>query len=222
MSRPHLVLKQSAGWFAAGWQFGEALQELSDAAFKLYAWLCLTADRHTAQLQNTMPELSSALQKPKPWIELALQELFERGVCRWVETDVLEVADRYWPYEKQSRRDESPDYVGEVRRMLLAPACVRSSFTPSDERLARDLDQRGVSLEQLQQAIWLGCARKYVAMLNGQSPMPITSLRYFLGLIEEVGQTPTPDSYWQHVRLKAEQLERRWLQRHGRDAVPLR
>ena len=106
--------------------------------------------------------------------------------------------------------------------MLLAPACVRSSFTPSDERLARDLDQRGVSLEQLQQAIWLGCARKYVAMLNGQSPMPITSLRYFLGLIEEVGQTPTPDSYWQHVRLKAEQLERRWLQRHGRDAVPLR
>jgi len=52
--------------------------------------------------------------------------------------------------------------------------------------------------------------------------MPITSLRYFIGLIEEVGQTNTPDSYWQHVRLKAEQLERQWLQRHGRDAVPLR
>jgi len=51
---------------------------------------------------------------------------------------------------------------------------------------------------------------------------PITSLRYFIGLIEEVGQTNTPDSYWQHVRLKAEQLERQWLQRHGRDAVPLR
>jgi len=47
MSRPQLVLKQSAGWFAAGWQFGKALQELSDAAFKLYAWLSLNADRHT-------------------------------------------------------------------------------------------------------------------------------------------------------------------------------
>ena len=45
MSRPHLVVKQSAGWFAAGWQFAEALQELSDAAFKLHTWLCLTADR---------------------------------------------------------------------------------------------------------------------------------------------------------------------------------
>jgi hypothetical protein len=221
MSRPQLVLKQSAGWFAAGWQFGEALQELSDAAFKLYAWLCLNADRHTGQLQSTVPELSSALKKTEPWVEPALRELFEQGVCRWVETDVLEVADRYWPYEKQSRRDESPDYVGEVRRMLLAPACVRSSFTPSDERLARDLYQRGVSLEQLQRALWLGCARKYAAMLNGQSPMPITSLRYFIGLIEEVGQTNTPHSYWQHVRSKAEHFERQWLQRHGGYAVPL-
>ena len=106
--------------------------------------------------------------------------------------------------------------------MLLAPACVRSSFTLADERLAQDLNQRGVSLEQLQRAIWLGCARKYVAMLNGQPSMPITSLRYFTGLIEEVRQTDTPDSYWQHVRSKADQLERQWLQRHGRDAAAFR
>ena len=71
-------------------------------------------------------------------------------------------------------------------------------------------------------AIWLGCARKYVAMLNGQPPMAITSLRYFTGLIEEVGQTDTPASYWQHVQSKADQLERQWVQRHGRDAAPLR
>jgi hypothetical protein len=106
--------------------------------------------------------------------------------------------------------------------MLLAPACVRSSFTASDERLARDLDQRGISLEHLQRAIWLGCARKYVAMLNGQPPMPITSLRYFLGLIEEVGQTNAPDAYWTYVRSKADQLERQWLQHHGRAVKPLR
>ena len=52
MSRPQLVLKQSTGWFAAGWQFGQALGELSDAAFKLYAWLCLQrgpAHRSTAE-----------------------------------------------------------------------------------------------------------------------------------------------------------------------------
>ena len=53
MSRPPLVLKQSTGWFAAGWQFGEAIDELSDAAFKLFAWLCLNADRHTGRVQIT-------------------------------------------------------------------------------------------------------------------------------------------------------------------------
>lgn len=91
------------------------------------------------------------------------------------------MTDRYWPYEKQPEQNGSRDYVGQVRRMLLAPACVRSGFSAADERLALDFQQRGISLDQLQQAIWLGCARKYLAMLNGQPPMPITSLRYFIG-----------------------------------------
>jgi hypothetical protein len=77
---------------------------LSDAAFKLYAWLCLNVDRHTGQLQSTVPELSSALKKPESWTEPALRELVEQGVCWRMEADVLEVADRYWPYERQSRR----------------------------------------------------------------------------------------------------------------------
>lgn len=51
MSAPRLVLKQSSGWFAAGWQFSEALLELSDAGFKLYAWLCLNVERHTGRVR---------------------------------------------------------------------------------------------------------------------------------------------------------------------------
>jgi len=73
-------------------------------------------------------------------------------VCRWVEADVLEVSDRYWPYQKQPLRDESPGYVGEVRRMLSAHACLRCNFTTADRRLAQDLERQGVSLEQLQRA----------------------------------------------------------------------
>jgi hypothetical protein len=225
MSGSSLVLKQSTGWFAAGWQFGEALGELSDAAFKLYAWLCLNADRHTGQLQSSVPELSAALQKPESWVESALRELLERDVCRWGKGgDLLEVSDWYWPYERNSCRDESRsrEYVNQVRQMLLAPACVRCRFTAADERLARDFDQRGVSLEQLQRALWLGSARKYMALLNGQGGMPITSLRYFSGLVEEVRQTEVSDSYWQHVRSKAEQLERQWLQRQGGAETALR
>jgi len=106
--------------------------------------------------------------------------------------------------------------------MLTAHGCLRCNFTIADQRLARDLERQGVSLEQLQRAIWLGCARKYVAMLNGQAPMPITSLRYFSGLVEEVSQTQVPDSYWQHVRSKAGQLERQWLKRHASVAAAAR
>jgi hypothetical protein len=213
MSRPQLILKQSTGWFAAGWQFAQALEELSDPAFKLYAWLCLHADRHTGQLRNTTPELATALKKPERWIASALGELMERSVCLWREPAVLEIADHYWPYERPARPPESGGYADQVRRMLRGPACVRCSFSAADERLAQDLDRRGVSLEQLQRAIWLGCARKYVARLNGQSSAPITSLRYFIGVVEEVRQTQTPETYWEHVRSKAGQLEREWLER---------
>lgn len=220
MSPPRLVLKQSSGWFAAGRQFGEALVQLSDAGFKLYAWMCLNAERHTGRLRITVPALSSALQKPAPWIQSAIEEMVQREVCRWRPPDLLEVRDRYWPYEKQLCREGPPEFIAEVRRLLAMPACVRCAFAAADERLARDLKQRGISLEQLERAIWLGCARKYAAMLNGQPPAPITSLRYFLGLIEEVGHARTPDSYWQHVRSKAAVLERQWLERLGRGPVP--
>ena len=137
----------------------------------------------------------------------------------------LEICDRFWPYEKAPVEEFGIDqnrYVQQVRQMMLRPACVRAHFSAADERIAVALYRRGITLVHLQRAIWLGCARKYLAMLNGQPPMPITSLRYFIGLVEEVRQTDTPDAYWQHVRLKADQLERQWLQRDSLAPARLR
>src|SRR5262249_61101780 len=94
MSRPQLVLKQSTGWFAAGWQFTQALEELSDPAFKLYAWVCLRADRHTGQLRSTVPELASVLKKPERWVESAVGELGGRGGCPLRGAGLRERADR--------------------------------------------------------------------------------------------------------------------------------
>ena len=85
-------------------------------------------------------------------------------------------------------------------------------FTAADEKVALNLCRRGVSLEQLRRAIWLGCARKYAAMLNGQTRLAITSLAYFASLIDEVTQPEIPASYWEHVRRKMEEMEKRWLQ----------
>lgn len=212
---PRLVLKQSTGWFAAGWQFGEAMLTLSDAAFKLFAWLCLNADRHTGRVRMPAPEIARALRRTDIWMQAALNELEQRGMCRGLAAELLEVTDGYWPYEKQPSGSESQQYIARVRKMLSAPACVRCRFTPADEKLARDLHRRGVTAAQIQRAIWLGCARKYTTLLaNGAAWMPIASLSYFTAVIDEVVcQIDTPESYWAYIRHKAGQLERQWLSR---------
>jgi hypothetical protein len=214
---PRLVLKQATGWFAAGWSFVEAMTTLSDAAFKLFAWLCLNADRHTGQIRITVAEMAQALGKSECEIEAASDELVERGVCRrGVDLELeLEIADGYWPYEKQPSPSGPQEYVAQIRKLLSEPACVRCRFTAADEKMARDLYQRGVSLAQVAHAIWLGCARKYTTLLSNQTaPMPIASLKYFAAVIDEVAaQSNTSDTYWSYIRRKAAALEQEWTKR---------
>ena len=211
---PRLVLKQSTGWFAAGWTFAEAMTVSSDAAFKLFAWLCLNADRHTGRIRITAAEIAQALGKSEGEIQTARDELVERGVCCSGDLEV-EIADRYWPYEKQPSQAGAQAYVAQVRRLLSEPACVRCRFTVADEKMARDLYQRGITLAQVWRAIWLGCARKYATLLSSQATaMPIVSLSYFTAVIDEVAaQSNTSDAYWSYVRRKAAALEQEWTDR---------
>src|SRR5437667_4137660 len=105
--------------------------------------------------------------------------------------------------------------------MLSGTACVRISFSAADERLAANLYRRGVTLHHLQRAIWLGCARKYVALLiaaeNGA--MPITSLHYFENLVEEVAETSVGEDYWKHLQNNVTQLERMWRNHAAKDEI---
>lgn len=192
----------------------QAMTLLSDGAFKLYLHLCLQADRHTARVVFNAAEWTRVLGKDPAWAEACLGELYRNRVCERSGGSV-EICDRFWPYQKQSSRAAAApevEFVRQIRTAFLKPACVRSTFTAADEKLALNLFRREVSLEQVCWAIWLGCARKYVAMLNGQTRQPIASLAYFAALIEEVRQPQIPASYWDHVRRRLEELERRWLQ----------
>jgi hypothetical protein len=214
MSATRLILKQPTGWFAAGREVAQALALLSDGAFKLYMHLCLEADRHTGRARIGSAALTRILRRDAASIEAGLDELQHQGVCER-QADQVEICDRFWPYQKQVPLAAGPpevEFLRQARAAFLAPACVRSTFTAADEQLARNLGRSGVTLEQLRRAIWLGCARKYVALLNGQSQLPITSLAYFASLIEEVSQPQIPASYWDHVRRRMEEMEKRWLQ----------
>lgn len=215
MSAPRLILKQPTGWFAAGREFQQALRLLSDSTFKLYFWLCLNADRRTARIVQEREKLAAVLGVQQPWIDRGIAELCQRGVCR-IDAQQLEIEDRFWPYQKQrpsAGTFTEADYIRSVQSLFVKPACVRSAFTAADERIALDLCRRGVGLESVRHAIRLGCARRYATMLNSQTALPITSLRYFALIVDEVTQPDVPASYWEHVRRKADQLERQWLQR---------
>jgi hypothetical protein len=214
MSAARLILKQPTGWFAAGREVAQALALLSDGAFKLYLHLCLQADRHTARGVINLTELTQVLRKDPATIEASLGELHLHQVCQR-HGDRVEICDRFWPYQKTAgvaEAESEAEFLRQVRTAFLKPACVRSAFTAADEKLALNLCRRGVTLELLRRAIWLGCARKYMAMLNGQTRLPITSLAYFGSLIEEVSQPQILASYWDHVRRRMEEMEKRWLQ----------
>jgi len=84
MSRSQLVLKQSTGWYAAGWQFGQALfgaRRVVRRGVQTLRLVVFECGSHTGQLQSSVPALSSDLKKPESWTESALGELVERGVC---------------------------------------------------------------------------------------------------------------------------------------------
>ena len=136
MNSSRIQLKRPSGWFAAGREVQQAATLLSDGAFKLFLWVCLHAGRASGSLCASTPELARALRKTESDIERSIEELIQADVCRLLGNGALEIQDRFWPYERQRQETitGSQTYIGEIRRMFLRPACVRSAFTgPSPE-----------------------------------------------------------------------------------------
>jgi hypothetical protein len=222
MSAPRLILKQPNGWFAAGREFAQALTLLSDGAFKLYVYACLRADRHTGCVVATVSDLAQALARAPDVITIHMEELEDHAVCCVTRdgnsNSMIEIRDRFWPYQRQQTPGRTlgaeTEFVGKVRGLFLAPACVQASFSAADEKIAASLHRRGVSIEQITRAILLGSARKYVAMINAAVRTPITSMKYFSDIIEEVTESAIPESYWEPLRSKVARMEQQWKQAH--------
>lgn len=207
-----LRLKRQSGWFAAGQEVDWALQLLSDAAFKLFVWLCLHAERSRGAVSATPAELGRTLDKNEHDICLALEELERQGVCNINAEGVIEIRDRFWPYQRQcqsSASNESHHYVAEVKRLFLQRRCVQSSFTATDEKLAVSLFRRGIPLLQVEHTILLGAARKYSAISQHGQGAPISSLHYFADLFEEVRPQTSP-GYWSYIAHKVKTFEQTW------------
>lgn len=119
MRNDALRLKQSRGWFAATSSFRDALEKLSDGAFKLFACVCLDADRPTGRLRASQKDLAARLGKSRRAVACHIKELEQKGICtveagrNQFATSRFQVSEAYWPYVR-AERDLVPSGKGGV------------------------------------------------------------------------------------------------------------
>ena len=219
-----LKIKRGEGWFAADRSWQSALQKLSDGALKLFVHVSLGAERSTGRFVFCQGDLAKALNKSRRSIGKYLRELEEKQLCQISlsanqhDTGTLQIRDDYWPYERSSETDALDStrsaqrwYVQALEQMLLSRPCVSCRYLAADRQLAAQWFQQEVPLDDSEQAIRLGCGRKYVAWLNGGQGQPIGSLHYFSPILEEVAVSPLSDAYRAFNQWQVWRLEQRWL-----------
>jgi hypothetical protein len=229
MNASPLKLKNTRNWFAAGLEVQQAMNTLSDGAFKIFMYVCLNARRDSGILRTTQTELARNLKKANGTIRKLLQEIETAGICcqnRFTNSPVgqgtIQIAPAYWPYETGAR--ESPPnsaedaFVSDVKKALAARACVRQSFSTSDEVLARQWFSQGIPLERISQAILLGCSRKYVSWRNNSAHGPISSLAYFDPIIHEIEHQKIDSDYWGYLQFRIQRHEKLWIESHQKES----
>jgi len=216
-----LCLKEPSGWFAAGTSFRRALRTLSDGAFRLFAHLCLEADRRTGRFETMQGELAKAIGKSRRIVGKYIDELKHKQVCivrsarNQHALTCIEIRDEYWPYrrtpEVESINGQARNpYVEAIKSSFVAIGCTIGKFSARDAQFAQDLQQHGIPLEIVQDALLMGAARKYISWLNGGAPQPIGSLVYFAALVPEIQERPLPPDYRGYLREKVVRLARTW------------
>jgi hypothetical protein len=215
----NLCLKEPSGWFAAGSSFRRALAALSDGAFKLFAYICLQADRRTGSYESVQAELASAIGKSRRIVGRYVEELESKQVCtvrrgtnQYARTS-FEIRDEYWPYHRAQNVEGAQvhdAYVNAIRRRFVSIGCTIGKFSARDAQYAEELKRRRIPLELVQDALLMGACRKYISWLNGSSAEPIASLKYFEGLVAEIRERPLPADYRAYLQKKVEQLTRAW------------
>ena len=212
-----LRLKQNKGWFPAGESFLNAMSFLSDQAFKLFVFVCLSADRETATYTASSARLAAVLGRSRNAVDRYLVELQDKRVCLVNRIPYVgitfQVADAYWPYECGGStviQTNDGAYVDAVRNLFLGLGCTSGRFGPPEVGQARDLEKRGISLHELEDAMIVGACRKYASWLSNGPSDPIASLHYFESLVEEIRERPFPPGYRDHLRMEVTKLAAQW------------
>jgi hypothetical protein len=215
-----LRLKKSVNWFAAGEGFLKTMEILTDGAFKLFVFVCLKADRHSATFRTSSDQLAQALHKTLGAIESCLVEIKAKKVCSIIATNrsdrehLFRIADEFWPYCNGLSRAPAgqcaTNYVAAVRQVFLDLGCTSGRFGTSEEAQAKSIENRGVPLDIVRDAMIMGACRKYVSWLNNGYSEPISSVAYFESIIAELLRYPPPAAYREYLPMELERLAKHW------------
>jgi hypothetical protein len=225
MNGSPLVLKNPRGWFAAGAEVQKAMMLLSDGAFRLFIYLCMNARRDTGVLETSLTQLAKNVSRAQHTVRLYLRELQKAEICRFQFSNnplgrgMIEITESFWPYRKaqeETSADPSAEFMAAIRKMLQSRACVRPIQSAADEIQAREWFDRGISLERIEQAIILGCIRKYVSWRNNQTRTLVGSLRYFEPIVQELETLKSDPDYWNYLRYRLGRMENQWKERPGK------
>ena len=198
---------------------------LSDGAFKLFVYLCLNAQRETGILETSQTQLARNIKKGLQTTRTYLREMESAGVCQCqfshspLGRGVVEITESFWPYQRtpgEPSTNGSAAFVAEIKKMLQARACVRTSLSTADEIQAREWFDSGITLERIEQAILMGCIRKHVSWRNNQTRTLIGSLRYFVPVLDELQSQKIDPEYWGYLRYRLGHMENHWKENYGK------
>ena len=97
-------------------------------------------------------------------------------------------------------------YVSAVLALYLEMPETPLRTSGQDQRCARQLYDRGVSLGVVEAAFLLGSLRRLLRPPDAPQLSPIRSLAYFQPVIAELLTNPAPESYLEFLRLKLRRI----------------
>lgn len=215
-------LKDGGEHFAAGDRFQRALRVLQGESFRLFAWICLHAERPRGKLAFRASELARQLGVSSRSIQRHLRAIEQAGVCELVPASnrhrdsVVIVCPDFWPYGPPQ---PLPPYEAAVRAAYETSPCVAGRFSPADERLARQWRREGVPLEDVLRAILLLSVRKTDTLLDSRARAhlgraaesdPVRSLAYFARGLRDPDLAALTGGYREYLQLHLSRSEA-WL-----------
>jgi hypothetical protein len=114
------------------------------------------------------------------------------------------------PKAEQMAMDKQPsgreDYVRRVLEAYRNTPGTCGNLRRPDRLLAVQLYQRGISLNNVKNALVLAAVRRLIRPANAPPLTTVRSLAYFLPVIEEVLETEVGEEYYEYARQKLQRL----------------